>query len=371
MIPVSDSIYIFGAHTRGQNLYAYFKALFPKCKVKGFLYDNHEPNPQSLYGIPVIHFDEVKELSEESTIWVAVKSIYFEKITKKIKCAFSNSVVLVTGQIDNELRNRYAEKILNEKGFPYIKVYDLLKENGKHAKAPIIYMVKSIYDRQTKECTYPIYMAPVQAGAALTDRQIAALRDDTGDNISMKNQQYCELTVLYWIWKNIQEPWVGLCHYRRHFILSDEEAALISEAGVDVILPVPSICQPSIGENYRKRHDRNDWEHLLDLLKNSCPDFYNLALELWETQKYGTLYYTCNMFIMKKEVLNAYCLWLFPILSEMERFGGEKTDPYQNRYLGFLGERLMTLFFMYYKDKYRIAYADKIFIPAENALKAE
>lgn len=363
MIPVSESIYIFGAHTRAQNLYAYLKALFPECRVEGFLYDNEEPNPQSLYGINVTPLHKIKKLPEKSTIWLAVKSIYFEELKDKIQTGFSNRVVLVTSQIDNELRNRYAEKILKEKGIQYARIYDLLKEdNRKQTKEPVIYMAKSIYDQQTKEYTCPSYIVPVQAGAALTDKKIAAVSDNTGDNISGKNQQYCELTVLYWIWKNIQEPWVGLCHYRRHFALSKEEAALIPGAGVDAIFPVPSICQPSVGQNYRKRHDRNDWEHLLELLKHSYPGFYDLALDLWETQKYGTLYYTCNMFIMKKEVLNEYCSWLFPILSEAERFGGEKPDVYQNRYLGFMAERLMTLYFMYYRDTYQIAYADKIFI---------
>lgn len=363
MIPVSESVYIFGAHTRAQNLYAYLKALFPECKIAGFLFDNEEPNPVSLYGIDVVRLDLIEELPERSKIWIATKSVNFEEIADRIKSRFSNDIVFVTPETDNELRNRYAEKIFREKGITFTKIYDLLEEKDEAPQEmPVIYMAKSIYDRQPSEYIASSHIVPVQAGAALTDKKIAAVDDNTGDNISNKNRQYCELTVLYWMWKNIEEPWVGLCHYRRHFVLTDAEITWIPKSGADVILPVPSICQPSVGENYRKRHDKDDWNHLLYLLKYSYPDLYELAVSLWETGEYGNLYYTCNMFIMKKAVLNEYCSWLFPILFQMEQFGGEKADPYQNRYLGFLAERLLTLYFVYYKDKYKIAYVDKRFI---------
>ena len=44
--------------------------------------------------------------------------------------------------------------------------------------------------------------------------------DNTGDNISLKNRSYCELTTQYWAWKNAEADYYGFCHYRRFFTLS-------------------------------------------------------------------------------------------------------------------------------------------------------
>lgn len=59
---------------------------------------------------------------------------------------------------------------------------------------------------------------PIQVGAEGKEKIEGYIQDNTGENISSKNPYFCELTGLYWAWKNLDADYVGLVHYRRYFI---------------------------------------------------------------------------------------------------------------------------------------------------------
>ena len=226
-------------------------------------------------------------------------------------------------------------------------------------------MVKSPFDKPLQqEYSLASYERQIYAGAVFAENSPDllpenALRDDTGDNISAKNKQFCELTALYWLWKHAGEDIIGLAHYRRHFLLPQDWKERMLNNQINVILPTPLYVAPSVEENFKSRHDPSDWEFMMQYLKNNHPEDFQSANKFFK----GNLYSPCNMFVMKREVLDALCTWLFPILFQVANHGGQKEDSYLNRYPGFISERLISLFFEINRSRFNLVYADKNFLP--------
>ena len=196
----------------------------------------------------------------------------------------------------------------------------------------------------------PLYM-PVQVGAAGKD-DLGYTRDDTGDNISGKNANFCELTGLYWAWKNLKADYVGLAHYRRHFsarqhikadrryVITEKEIRRVF-SGTDVILPVKR--NYFIETNYSQyvhAHHKED----LDLTRQIISEKYPRFLLAYDASMKRTDGHRFNMFVMKREYFDAYCSWLFDILFELEkRLDISEYSANDARVFGFVSERLLDV----------------------------
>lgn len=187
------------------------------------------------------------------------------------------------------------------------------------------------------------------------------LRDDTGtDNISEKNQNFCELTGLYWIWKNGTEneyDVTGLVHYRRYFTTRLNDI-LYTYFGIkpkvlsfnivknvllksDVILPVTEKILRTVKQSYIDVHNEEDLILTRKAIEEVCPEY----LESFDRVMNSHKYYYANMMICNKKLLNNYSEWLFSILFNLEdKINIDKyTDDYQKRVFGFLSERLLQV----------------------------
>lgn len=187
---------------------------------------------------------------------------------------------------------------------------------------------------------------PLFVGRAGKDN-LGFLSDDTGDNISDKNSSYCELTGLYWIWKNSTADVIGLAHYRRYFAkwkfgkrLERKDIEEILK-DYDIILPKKSnVLFGSVYEDYDHWNHIKDLDLCEDVIKEICPEY----LENYKNVVNGKTLYGFNMFIAKKEIIDPYCEWVFPIITEVEkRVDMTGYTDYHKRLYGFLTERLFDV----------------------------
>lgn len=184
------------------------------------------------------------------------------------------------------------------------------------------------------------------------------LGDDTGESISGRNASFCELTGLYWVWKNQTCDIAGLVHYRRFLAengqpLGKERIEKYLEA-YDCILPhsydiTQNGTDESISAQYCRIHYPYDYYVLREVVQNQVPDY----LPAFDFCMQRGLLSVGNMIITRKEILDAYCEWLFPILFEVEkRVDISAYDSYQQRIFGFMSERLLRVWLLHHS--YRI-----------------
>lgn len=248
----------------------------------------------------------------------------------------------------------------------------------KHFSDPRIYIIH--YKRGTVLKNDDLYQ-PLMSGNFYRKENGPFLGDHTGDHISDKNPFYSELTGLYWIWKNTNNSVTGVCHYRRFFTvqpepilykfkrllytfigLSDKRFGLIYTMNInlfkpriltkvelstllrhyDAILPQARKLKYSVEEHYRRYHDINDLKILKSILSEKHPEY----LEAFVSVLKGKRLYANNIFILKDFHYQKFMNWWFDVIFEFEKkVDLEKYSGYQKRIIGFIAERLLTVWF--------------------------
>ncbi|MBR6880631.1 MAG: DUF4422 domain-containing protein [Clostridiales bacterium] len=217
----------------------------------------------------------------------------------------------------------------------------------------------------------PMYL-PVHVGAEGKDFDLGYQKDNEGENISSLNPSFCELTGLYWAWKNLDADHIGLVHYRRYFrgkgkgkdlfdkILKYEELKPVLDAHPVIVPNKRHYYIETLYKHYQHNHYIDELDTAADILKEKYPSYagaYDKAIN-------RTWGYMFNMMIMRKDLLDDYCTWLFDILFELsERLKKEGQTGFEARFPGRVSERLFNVWLTYKLDSGEIKEEEVMEIP--------
>tara|TARA_B110000208_G_C11788990_1_gene436726 strand:+ start:2078 stop:2908 length:831 start_codon:yes stop_codon:yes gene_type:complete len=257
-------------------------------------------------------------------------------------------------------------------------------------------MMKSIKILVATHLNYPIpqsnILLPVHVGSVNSELKIDIQRDDEGENISSKNNQYCELTAIYWAWKNLKElDYIGLAHYRRYptfekesirdifinkfkyifyryfynsiepgsnftkwhsldnklnynFIKDVETSLRYYKDSYDIYVP-----NPIKYSNYNVRSCFNVIipSYIIEIISKTIHKFYPEFSNEFTKLLNGNRIFPCNMFVFNSVIFSEYSKFMFTILFETEeilKLSNIKPIP---RTFGYIGELLTSCFIEY------------------------
>lgn len=354
---------IYGAQGYALAAYEAIKTLYPKREISCFLVTHMDGNAPVLGGIPV------RELSAYAR-GMGVE----EKREMEVLIATPEQV---QPDIEETLENygfRHHRRLTFARLAELMKLFHARQGRflplsalpvGCHMPFVRMYMAKSHVDKPLRDGgSLPDYVFPIQAGAACCGVRVADLADNTGDHISDRNGNYCELTALYWVWKNKmgrdgcadggEGQYYGLCQYRRGFELTEDDLLRLVDNDVDAVLPYPLPYEPDIHAHHERYIKEADWKALMQALSELQPAYAEVFPKIL-SQRY---LYNYNVILAKKGVLRDYCEWLFPILMRTEELSVPKGSERSDRYLGYMGETLLTLYFMKNAERLNVVHGE-------------
>lgn len=206
---------------------------------------------------------------------------------------------------------------------------------------------------------------PLHVGKEGKD-DLGYIGDNTGEHISEKNPKFCELTGLYWAWKNLECDYLGLVHYRRHFSLKSVfqqkikgrmNSVLTLEEAQNILRDYPIIVPKKryyVIETLYSHYEHTHYAEHLDEARNIIKEMYPEYLTEFDEVMKQTGGYMFNMYIMRKDLSDQYCEWLFSILFELEkRFKDKEYSFFQGRFYGRVSEMLLNVWLMHQAIPYK------------------
>lgn len=285
------------------------------------------------------------------------------------------------GQLQNVIKRKKhglnAQQILGGGGYARRKegINPMIKEEVGKVKIFVSY-------HKEGELLSSEILTPIHVGAALSSIKLDMQRDDEGDNISAKNDKYCELTAQYWAWKHVDADYYGFMHYRRHFAFREipnpvelggvvelprMDHRYIRNVGLmdneiygcikdyDVILPTPIDASSwgTLSNEIQFSSLSNLHGVDFDLTCQTVLELYPEYEDAVSKFRNGTYAYWYNMFIMRKELFFDYSKWLFSILEKAEsKIDFTYFSEQEMRSLAFMAERLFSIYLIkLLKDK--------------------
>lgn len=266
---------------------------------------------------------------------------------------------------------------MNENKNKEVPDIDILSYKGTVEEPDIKIFVSHRIDLDSETIDNPMFV-DVRCGAIFDEREnIDMIGDDTGDNISDKRMTFCELTVQYWAWKNIEADYYGLCHYRRYLnfskyshvvdvygnVVENEkiQKSLYSLYGfhekdmrnmikkfdiiVSSVLDISTFPQKYSSVKAQwcdvDHLDKSVLDITLNIISRIQPNYINTAQSVLNGRRINF----CNLHVMRKTIYFDYNQWLFSILFALEKeLNISLYSEEGQRIFGHLGERLLAIY---------------------------
>ena len=222
-----------------------------------------------------------------------------------------------------------------------------------------IYMVFSQWDNgNMSQMQLPEWIVPIQAGSALTDNKSNEILDESGNNISEMNRGLAELTAAYWVWKNEHNSiYKGICHYRRHFVITEDEIRVLQSNNVNAILTTPRFAPDGVGKMFLAETPVK--ESVYNNMITAVTEIYPNDAELFVNYLANEFYVPNNMVVARNKVYDDYCSWMFPVIFRMMELDKENEYGHEtDRHNAYAAELLTSFYFSKIKDNTNIYITD-------------